>query len=67
MTSPNRSKTVSPVHASLGAELQSFGGHLECMTCGHKQALGNVAGKLEHGWPKHCGYTMRWITARQGG
>lgn len=52
-------------HQKIGADLQEFGGRLECKTCGHQQDLGDVPQKLAGGWPKHCGYTMTWITARQ--
>jgi hypothetical protein len=53
------------VYTKVAADLRSFGGHLECMTCHRRQALGFIAVKLQHGWPMCCGYTMRWITARQ--
>lgn len=49
----------------IAESLTGFGGHLECMECGHTQPLGDVGNKLAHGWPMHCGYTMRWITASQ--
>lgn len=50
---------------AIGNELQGFGGFLRCETCGTKRPLGNVGAKLANGWPKHCGYTMRWWTRRQ--
>jgi hypothetical protein len=50
---------------SLGQELKSFGGHLECTVCGNKQPLRNVGYKLSNGWEKCCGYTMRWITQNE--
>ncbi len=53
------------VYERLGAAVQGFGGLLRCTTCGTERPLGSVAGKLENGWPKHCGYTMRWITDRE--
>ena len=51
----------------LCTALESFGGHLECMTCHRIELLGNVTERTFGvlGWPKCCGYTMRWITARQ--
>lgn len=53
--------------SKLNKQLESMGGYLECQTCGAKQGLGNVGEKLLRGWPKCCGYTMRWITARELG
>lgn len=52
---------------SIAESLVGIGGHLECMECGHTQPLdgGAMAERITHGWPKHCGNTMRWITARQ--
>jgi len=56
---------MTDIHDRIGSELQGFGGHLECQTCGRVASLGNVGGKLRDGWPKCCGYTMRWVTQRQ--
>jgi hypothetical protein len=56
---------MSKIHEAIAKDLTEFGGHLECTVCGHTQTLGNVSTKLSNGWPKHCGYTMTWITARQ--
>lgn len=56
---------MDDIHDKIGADLQGFGGILRCMTCGHEQPLGSVGNKLANGWPKCCGYTMRWVTARQ--
>lgn len=53
------------VHQNIAKELEGSGGHLECTVCGQTQALGSIAASLGRGWPKHCGYTMSWITARQ--
>lgn len=53
------------VGGAIAENLQGFGGILRCETCGHKKLLGNVGNKLTNGWPKHCGYTMRWWTQRQ--
>lgn len=43
----------------------AFGGHLECKKCGKIKSLGSIAEKLIRGWPKCCGETMTWYTARQ--
>lgn len=56
---------MSTVHDAIGGALSGFGGHLRCETCGHKRQLGNIGRKLATGWPKCCGYTMRWWTQRQ--
>ncbi len=49
----------------IGKELQGFGGVLRCTVCEREKPLGDVSEKLATGWPKCCGYTMRWITASQ--
>lgn len=50
------------IQKKIGDNLKSFGGHLQCRECGIKQPLGDIGHKMAHGWPKCCGYTMRWIT-----
>ncbi len=50
---------------SCADALAGFGGILRCESCGNTQELGDIAVKLAHGWPKCCGYTMRWWTRRQ--
>lgn len=57
-------------NAALGKEvagaLSGFGGYLRCRTCGHSADLGDPGERVTRtGWPKHCGYTMRWWTQRQ--
>jgi hypothetical protein len=50
----------------MTAALNGRGGFLRCETCGASAALGDPAARvLGGGWPKHCGYTMRWWTQRQ--
>ena len=56
---------MTTIHDALGREAQSFGGVLRCESCGDMKALGSVGAKLRDGWPKCCGYTMRWWTQRQ--
>lgn len=58
-------ETTTDLTDKIGADLNGLGGHLECTVCGHRRPLGNIGRKLANGWPKCCGYTMRWITARQ--
>lgn len=53
------------IHQKLGEELRGFGGILRCETCGHTRGLGNIGNELQGGWPKCCGYTMRWVTDRE--
>ncbi len=47
---------------NLANKLKSFGGKLVCETCGAEKPLGNIGNRLSGGWPKCCGYTMRWVT-----
>ena len=47
-------------------DLNEFGGHLECEVCHRAAPLGDANQRLlGAGWPKCCGYTMRWWTDRQ--
>ena len=66
MSDVNRTiQSANTLHEKIGADLQGFGGILRCTVCGHEEPLGEVARSLRHGWKKHCGYTMRWVTQRQ--
>ena len=56
---------VAGIHDAIGSELQGFGGFLRCESCRYQQDLGSVGFMLRVGWPKCCGYTMRWWTQRQ--
>lgn len=58
-------KLIEHYHQNIGKELYHFGGILKCNKCGKERSLGSIENKLANGWPKCCGYTMRWITARQ--
>lgn len=42
-----------------------FGGYLRCETCQRCQPLGDASEHYAKGWPRCCGYTMRWWTQRQ--
>jgi hypothetical protein len=57
----NRAKTI---HGAIGAELDGFGGYLQCNSCGHKQDMrtGDSGRYLKAGWPTCCTYTMTWVT-----
>lgn len=48
-------------------ELTEFEGHLECNSCHHTEDLTpeDIGKYMKTGWPKHCGYTMTWITKNQ--
>lgn len=50
---------------AIANELKGFGGILRCMHCEEEQELPDIAESLQRGWPRCCGYTMRWITQRQ--
>lgn len=51
----------------LSSELDKAGGFLRCEECGRLKALKShdASFYVVKGWPKHCGYTMRWWTQRQ--
>ena len=53
------------IHDTIAGDLESLGGYLRCEVCGHCRVKGDVSHNLAAGWPKHCGYTMRWWTQRQ--
>lgn len=63
-TPPAVSRLLAGVN-SVYHSLDGFGGILRCEQCGTTKPLGEPSKKLRHGWPKHCGYTMRWWTQRQ--
>lgn len=55
-------------HDAIAESLKGFGGFLRCEHCGKRSALDDdmdVRNYLRDGWPRHCGYTMRWWTQRQ--
>lgn len=57
-----------PIAEKVGASLvDDHGGFLRCETCRRTKALTSSAAStyMGTGWPKCCGYTMRWWTARQ--
>ena len=58
-------KRAQGLHSAIAADLAPFGGILRCGTCHGERSLGDVGANLCHGWPKCCGYTMRWVTQRQ--
>lgn len=47
------------IHQKIADNLPA-GGYLECQQCGSRGEVGSVADRLKNGWPKCCGYTMRW-------
>ena len=54
---------VRNFHDDLHTQTEGFGGYLRCETC---RATGDVKPHYwQTGWPKCCGYTMRWWTQRQ--
>jgi hypothetical protein len=60
-------RRVSGVHGAIGAALDPFGGLLRCETCRAVRILaaGDAGYYTAKGWPRCCGYTMRWWTQRQ--
>lgn len=57
----------SDLHGAIGASLGQFGGVLRCETCRTQvhMSAGRAGRYTAQGWPKCCGYTMRWWTQRQ--
>lgn len=55
------------LHTNMGRDLAQHGGVLRCRQCGHEQSLNaeQIAHYLAHGWPKHCGQGMSWVTQRE--
>jgi hypothetical protein len=53
--------------AVIGQALGGFGGFLRCESCGAVEDMtDDRAGRYTaDGWPRCCGYTMRWWTQRQ--
>lgn len=53
------------LNVAITADLSVFGGILRCGTCGREEPVGDIAGHVRSGWPKCCGLTMTWVTAKQ--
>jgi len=47
--------------------LGGFGGFLRCEKCYRQKLMapGASGGYISRGWPRCCGYTMRWWTQQQ--
>ena len=61
-------RLATTLHSGIAADLSGFGGILRCAgECGCEQALSEeqIVKYLRYGWPKCCGYTMRWVTQRE--
>lgn len=57
---------MSSLQQSMSGALAGFGGILRCETCLSTAPLGDPGRRVTSmGWPKCCGYTMRWWTQRQ--
>lgn len=57
---------MTTLSEAMSGALSGYGGYLRCEECGRKRMLGDPAHRvLTAGWPKCCGYTMRWWTQRQ--
>lgn len=68
MTSPEIRDYVgklASLPAAIGADLTVFGGILRCSACSGEQPLGEVGDRIAYGWPKCCGLTMTWVTAKE--
>ena len=53
------------IYEVMAHELKPLEGYLLCLECEHRQGLGDTALHVHYGWPKHCGYTMRCLTAKE--
>lgn len=53
------------MYEQMASKLKKFGGILKCESCGREMRLNNISLYLQSGWPKCCGYTMRWITKNE--
>lgn len=62
---PRHLVQLAGVHDTLGAELDAMGGVLRCDRCGTEEPMKGAGAYLRSGWPRCCGYTMTWVTARQ--
>lgn len=58
---------MKPDFDLIAESVEGFGGLLRCETCGREQSMceGDAGSYLFRGWPRCCGYTMRWWTQRQ--
>jgi hypothetical protein len=65
---PGIVRRATTIHTAIAADLAGFGGILRCTgECGRTEELdaAKIERYLRHGWPKCCGYTMRWVTQRE--
>lgn len=64
---PEMIRRVQSLPGAIGAALDPFDGFLRCEECGHERQMqkGDAGYYTSKGWPKHCGYSMRWWTQRQ--
>jgi len=54
-------------YAEIAEDGAAAGGVLRCTTCKREQPVGDagdVGNYYRHGWPRCCGYTMKWVTRR---
>lgn len=58
---------IDAMKDDMSAKMDVFGGMLHCDQCGKERTMqeGDAGYYLFNGWPKCCGYTMRWITANE--
>jgi len=55
------------IQDKIASDVAPLGGFLRCETCRVTAPLGQarIGRYLTTGWPRCCGYTMRWWTQRQ--
>jgi len=58
---------IRAFQADLNTSLNAFGGELRCIECGRVTPMSedDASHYTAQGWPRCCGYTMRWVTRRQ--
>lgn len=66
MTDPRETfRQAGDFHDAAAADLSGLGGILRCGQCQSVRPVGDIARYLRDGWPKCCGFTMTWVTARE--
>lgn len=65
MIEPRQFPPADP--GALADALAGLGGFLLCEKCGDRRPLRgqSIRDHVQSGWPRCCGYTMRWWTQRQ--
>lgn len=59
-------KTISTLHMDMAKEAYPNGTDAVCKVCGaiRYMTTADCADALAHGWPKHCGKSMRLVSIK---